>query len=84
MVKLFMLLRTVASVVLLLAYGIVSVALLLGALVFLGVTAFKVVRLRPGALGLVGCLLALETGGRSCGYLAWRLWRAGLNPLVAY
>jgi hypothetical protein len=42
---------------------LVGGALFLGALVFLGVVSIKLVRRRPGALKLVGWLLALESLG---------------------
>jgi hypothetical protein len=61
--KLFVLVRTLVSAFLLSGYGTFSVALLLGAYVFLAVVSIKLVRRRPGALSLAGWLLALELVG---------------------
>lgn len=61
--RVFVLLRTPVSVLLILGDGIVNGALALGAYVFLGVVSIKLVRGRKGALQLAGWLLALETIG---------------------
>jgi len=83
--RVFVLLRTPVSALLILGYGIVNGVLALGAYVFLGVVSIKLVRGRKGALQLAGWLLALETMGAVLlvsgrDYIATR----AVDPLVAF